>query len=64
MRPVLTKIAATSPDFIYYPIFIAEGAHITTQAKEVAGLEDTILSGWMPPKRVTPRRWAGHVSRT
>ncbi len=45
MRPVLTKIAATGPDFIYYPIFIAEGAHITTQAKEVAGLEDTILSG-------------------
>jgi branched-chain amino acid transport system substrate-binding protein len=45
MRPVLTKIAATGPEFIYYPIFIAEGGHITTQAKEVAGLEDTILSG-------------------
>jgi branched-chain amino acid transport system substrate-binding protein len=45
MRPVLTKIAATEPEFIYYPIFIAEGGHITTQAKEVAGLEDTILSG-------------------
>jgi branched-chain amino acid transport system substrate-binding protein len=45
MRPVLTKIAATEPEFIYYPIFIAEGGHITTQAKEVSGLEDTILSG-------------------
>jgi branched-chain amino acid transport system substrate-binding protein len=45
MRPVLTKIAATGPEFIYYPIFIAEGGHITTQAKEVSGLEDTILSG-------------------
>jgi branched-chain amino acid transport system substrate-binding protein len=45
MRPVLTKIAATAPEFIYYPIFIAEGGHITVQAKEVAGLENTILSG-------------------
>jgi len=45
MRPVLTKIAATGPEFIYYPIFIAEGAHVTTQAKEVAGLEDVILAG-------------------
>jgi branched-chain amino acid transport system substrate-binding protein len=45
MRPVLTKIAATAPELIYYPIFIAEGGHITVQAKEVAGLENTILSG-------------------
>jgi branched-chain amino acid transport system substrate-binding protein len=45
MRPVLTKIAATEPEFIYYPIFIAEGGHITTQAKEVSGLENTLLSG-------------------
>jgi branched-chain amino acid transport system substrate-binding protein len=45
MRPVLTKIAATGPEFIYYPIFIAEGGHITTQAREVSGLESTILSG-------------------
>jgi branched-chain amino acid transport system substrate-binding protein len=45
MRPVLTKIAATEPEMIYYPIFIAEGGFITSQAKEVTGLEDTILSG-------------------
>jgi branched-chain amino acid transport system substrate-binding protein len=45
MRPLLTKIAATGPDLIYYPIFIAEGGFITSQAKEVAGLENTILSG-------------------
>ncbi len=45
MRPVLTKIAAAGPpDIIYYPVFIAEGAFITTQAKEIAGLENTILS--------------------
>ena len=45
MRPVLTSIATGSPEFLYYPIFIAEGGFITTQAKEVAGLENTILSG-------------------
>jgi branched-chain amino acid transport system substrate-binding protein len=45
MRPVLTKIAAGGPEMIYYPIFIAEGGHITVQAKEVAGLENAILSG-------------------
>jgi len=45
MRPVLTSIAVDSPEFLYYPIFIAEGGFITTQAKEVAGLEETILAG-------------------
>jgi len=45
MRPVLTKIATGKPDFIYYPIFIAAGGHITRQAKEVKGLEKTTLMG-------------------
>lgn len=45
MRPVLTKIAATKPDVLYYPIFVQEGAYITRQAKEVAGLENTVLMG-------------------
>ena len=45
MRPVLTSIATGKPDLIYYPIFIAEGGHITRQAKEVAGLEKTQLMG-------------------
>jgi branched-chain amino acid transport system substrate-binding protein len=43
MRPVLTKIATAKPDFIYYPIFIASGGHITRQSKEVAGLENVHL---------------------
>ncbi len=43
MRPVLTKIAATKPDLIYYPIFIAAGGFITRQAKEVSGLSKVIL---------------------
>ena len=45
MRPVLTKIATGAPQFIYYPIFIAAGGHITRQVKEVKGLEKTALMG-------------------
>jgi len=45
MRPVLTKIATGKPDFIYYPIFIAAGGHVTRQSKEVKGLEKITLMG-------------------
>lgn len=45
MKPVLTRVAAAAPQVIYYPIFVAEGAFITAQAKEVSGLADTVLIG-------------------
>ena len=45
MRPVLTKIAAGKPEFIYYPIFISAGGHVTRQAKEVTGLAKVKLMG-------------------
>jgi branched-chain amino acid transport system substrate-binding protein len=45
MRPVLTTVAAASPEAIYYPIFIAEGGFVTAQAKEVPGLEEVVLMG-------------------
>jgi len=45
MRPVLTKISTTKPDFIYLPIFIAAGGHVVRQAKEVTGLEKVVLMG-------------------
>jgi branched-chain amino acid transport system substrate-binding protein len=45
MRPVLTKIATGKPEFIYYPIFVAAGGHITRQVKEVKGLEKVALMG-------------------
>jgi peptide/nickel transport system substrate-binding protein len=45
MRPVLTSIAVDEPEIIYYPIFIAEGGFVTAQAKEIAGLENTVLAG-------------------
>ena len=44
MKPVLNAVAVDSPEFIYYPVFTAEGGFITKQAKEIAGLENTILS--------------------
>jgi branched-chain amino acid transport system substrate-binding protein len=44
MGPILTTIAAGAPEFLYYPIFIPEGAQITRQAGDIAGLEDTVLA--------------------
>jgi branched-chain amino acid transport system substrate-binding protein len=43
--PLLTDIAAEAPDFLYYPIFVAEGGLITQQARGIAGLADTQLAG-------------------
>jgi branched-chain amino acid transport system substrate-binding protein len=45
MRPVLTSIAAASPEVIWYPIYTAEGGYLTAQSAEVAGLEDAVLMG-------------------
>jgi branched-chain amino acid transport system substrate-binding protein len=42
-KSVLTDIGADQPEVLYYPIFVAEGALITSQAKEVDGLQDTTL---------------------
>lgn len=44
-KPVLTSIAAKSPDFLYYPVFIPEGAGITQQARQTSALSDTDLAG-------------------
>lgn len=47
MRPVLNTVANAEggpPEFIYYPVFTAECGFLSKQAKEVAGLEDTILA--------------------
>jgi len=45
MQPLLARVAGSSPDFFYYPIFIAAGAQITTQAKQVPGMENVQLAG-------------------
>ncbi len=45
MRPVLTTIAAEGPEIVYYPIFVAEGGFITSQIREVPGLETVKIMG-------------------
>ena len=45
MKPVLTAIAADSPEIIYFPIFEPEGNFIAAQKCEVPGLEDTVMMG-------------------
>jgi branched-chain amino acid transport system substrate-binding protein len=45
MGPVLTAVAATNPQALYDPIFIAEGGFIWAQARDVPGLENTVLIG-------------------
>ncbi len=45
MRPVLTAVSAAGPpEFLYYPIFTAECAFVSKQAREISGLEDTVLA--------------------
>jgi branched-chain amino acid transport system substrate-binding protein len=44
-KSVLTSIASSEPDFLYYPIFVKAGALLTRQAQETAGLEGTTLMG-------------------
>ena len=43
--PLLTSIAADGPEFLYFPVFVAEGGLITAQARETPGLADTALGG-------------------
>jgi branched-chain amino acid transport system substrate-binding protein len=45
MGSMLTRIAATEPELIYYPIFIAAGGQITSQARTTPGLEEIYLMG-------------------
>jgi len=45
MKPVLTAIAADKPEFIYYPVFIAEAGYLMTQVKQVPGLENVKTMG-------------------
>ena len=42
---VLGNIASGSPEFLYTPIFTAEGALIAQQVKDTAGLENTVHGG-------------------
>ena len=43
MVPVLTEIAAGSPEALFFPIFQPAGDFVADQAPRVSGLEDTVL---------------------
>ena len=45
MVPVLTRIAAGSPDGLFLPLFQEEGAAVVGQVDGVAGLGDVTLIG-------------------
>lgn len=45
MVPTLTRIAAGSPDGLFFPLFPDEGIHIVQQVGRVTGLEDVTLIG-------------------
>lgn len=45
MSTVLKTIAATGPEFIYYPVFIAEAGFLTSQLPTVSGLENVKTMG-------------------
>jgi branched-chain amino acid transport system substrate-binding protein len=45
MKPVLTRVASSKPDLIYFPIFVAEGGFICSQMRDVPGLENTVMMG-------------------
>jgi branched-chain amino acid transport system substrate-binding protein len=45
MKPVLTRVAATSPEMVYFPVFIAEAGFLSVQIKQVPGLEDVKTMG-------------------
>ena len=43
MVPVLTEIAATSPEGLFFPLFQPESDFLADQVRTVAGLEDVTL---------------------
>ena len=45
MRPILTEVAASAPDALYFPIFEPEGDLIAAQSAEISGLEESTLMG-------------------
>jgi branched-chain amino acid transport system substrate-binding protein len=44
VEPLLTTIAASSPEFLYYPVFIPLGSLITNTAANISGMEGVQLA--------------------
>ena len=45
MKPALTRVAAGSPQLIYFPVFVKAGGFICAQMRDVPGLEETVMMG-------------------
>ncbi|MCP4344532.1 MAG: ABC transporter substrate-binding protein [Desulfobacterales bacterium] len=45
MKPVLSAVAESQAELLFFPLFQPEGELIVLQAKEIAGLKNTILMG-------------------
>jgi branched-chain amino acid transport system substrate-binding protein len=45
MSPALTAVGASSPELLYFPVFVAEGGYLAAQARGTTGLENAILIG-------------------
>ncbi len=44
VEPLLTTIAASEPEFIFYPLFIPLGSLVTNTVHDIPGLEDVIIA--------------------
>ncbi len=44
VEPILTSVAASGPEIIYYPVFIPLGSLITKTAQEIDGLDGVVLA--------------------
>ncbi len=45
VEPLLTTVAAASPELIYFPVFIPLGSLLTNTAKTIPGLDGVVLAG-------------------
>lgn len=45
VEPLLTSIAASGPEFIYFPVFIPLGSLLTNSAANIEGLKGVVLAG-------------------
>ena len=44
VEPLLTTVAASNPEFVFYPVFIPLGSLITNTAQDIPGLDGVILA--------------------
>jgi len=45
MKPALTRVAAGTPQLVYFPVFVKAGGFICAQMRDVPGLEQTVMMG-------------------